>query len=180
MTYNKKYGVLMTDQFKTIEELESSPIHVEHVTYDSASGKFIVMFRPAGKGYPATPNRTKSGVVNDVAPVALTDGFEMPQWAKVRIYIVFNQSGVAEQAGTCDVDVWYRGLEGVEDVAGSGKGPWLLSDDDNETGVANNTEIILHEHYHREVYLQLTNIAAGTADEVFVFAAGISDYYFRQ
>jgi hypothetical protein len=180
MAYTKKYGVLMMNQFDTLAELEDTPIHVEHVTYDSASGKFIVMFRPAGKGYPATPNRTKSGVLDDTAPVGGTDGFEMPQWAKARIYIVFNENGVGEQAGTCDVDVWYRGLEGVEDAVGSGKGPWLLSDDDNETGIANNTEIILHELYHREVYLQLTNIAAGTADEVFIFAAGISDYYYRQ
>lgn len=176
MAYTKKYAVLMTDQFKAIEELDTKPIHVEHITYDGASGKFVVVYRPAGRGYPSTPDRTKSGVLDDTAPVGGTNGFEMPQWARARVYIVFNENGVGPQSGTCDVDVWYRGLPGVEDV-GATKGPWLLSDNDNETGVANNVEIVLNELYHRETYLQLTNIAAGTADEVFVYIAGLSDYY---
>jgi len=177
MPYDKDYGVSAdASSANILDLLQDQPLHPMAVNTDAASGKHQVFFHPAGLGYPAaaSPSRTKAGVADDTAPIAGTSGTVLIQYTQARIFLVFETAaGAAVTDGQADVSIWHRGRPGVEDAAAASPGPWIRSETKAE--VLHNEEVLDTFNYHREIYIQLTNLAGTALDHVDIYIAGVED-----
>jgi len=177
VAYNKNYGAL-TDRPSTNlwSYMEDKPIHPMGFGYDGASGKHIVVFHPAGLQYPdlTAPTRTKAGVLDDTDPVPVTNGLQLIQYNQSRMFLVFRDAANAVVAdGEADITVWHRARPGDDDAAGSLPGPWIKGT--TWVDVNNYEEHFDVQNYHREVYVQLTNLTGTALDHVDIYITGVED-----
>ncbi|MFH1914050.1 MAG: hypothetical protein ABIK45_07240, partial [Pseudomonadota bacterium] len=157
------------------------PVHVRDTDFDSANGRAAAIVLPAGLSYPAltAPSRAKAGIVNDADPVPGTNGTILTEYNQCRFFLLVKDAGAAEiPTGSATVTIWHRGRPGIEDGTTVTPGPWLKGATVHLVGTRK--EIIDTQLYHREVYLQLTDIAGVGATDVDVFICGIEDSEFQQ
>ena len=177
MPYAKEYGISGDTGFENITQLlQDEPLHPMSFHFNAASGKNEVVFHPAGLGYPdaTTPSRTKTGVGDDTAPVAGTAGTQLLQYGQSRIFVIFETvANAVVTDGGADVTIWHRGRPGVEDASAALAGQWVRGN--TFADVTNYQELLDTQLYHREVYIQLTNLVGTALHHVDIYVAGIED-----
>jgi len=154
------------------------PVHIKAINYDSASGHYVITYVNAGTSYPSTPTRTKSGTGNDSDPVDATNGLVLTEFSQARLYIIGKDAGGSVVSDTsADVTIWHRTVPNAKEGE-TKKGEWLKAA--TFKAVGNYRELIDTTLYHREIYVQLTNISGTNLNSIEIFIAGIEGTEFQQ